>query len=343
MISSSALDGPRWHRLATGAVLFLGAVIIGVALSAAAAFSEGVGLSTRIGLGAGGVSALTVAWWCARYWYAAFCEGRRAEPGRGAECLALAAALGRRGRGVRCHRGPRPGPRRQWGMVRARHRRGPGSARASSVCRAGVRGGGACAGLAAYDGSRAGVVAAAGGAVALPPRLGAHRLTSTALVGAGRSPYTRPEMTDFDVADADRDEAFAVWHAECARSRAVVDTLKSLDTRDTTGADPAGNGEAYSLRRVLPAEDRGVRPPQPPRRPAEGADRRRHGRAAGGRTRGRPEPRRLAPAGPARSRPAGPARRRTGPAHADEGDENSHGPLHSTADHRARRIQHQGA
>ncbi|MFE0175269.1 DinB family protein [Streptomyces sp. NPDC059002] len=50
---------------------------------------------------------------------------------------------------------------------------------------------------------------------------------------------------DFDVADADPDEAFEVWHAECARSRALVDAADSLDTtvrfRD----------ETYSLRYIL--------------------------------------------------------------------------------------------
>lgn len=53
------------------------------------------------------------------------------------------------------------------------------------------------------------------------------------------------EHADFDVADADPDEAFAVWHAECARSRAVVDGLDSLDF--TVGF----RGDSYSLRYVL--------------------------------------------------------------------------------------------
>ncbi|MBW5426241.1 DUF664 domain-containing protein, partial [Streptomyces sp. BG9H] len=53
------------------------------------------------------------------------------------------------------------------------------------------------------------------------------------------------EPADFDVADADPDEAFGVWHAECARSRAVVDALDSLDA---TGEH---DGETYSLRYVL--------------------------------------------------------------------------------------------
>ncbi|WP_399928181.1 DinB family protein [Streptomyces kanamyceticus] len=53
------------------------------------------------------------------------------------------------------------------------------------------------------------------------------------------------EHADFDVADADPDEAFEVWHAECARSRAVVDALDSLD------ATADFRGDTYSLRYVL--------------------------------------------------------------------------------------------
>ncbi|MEU7649695.1 DinB family protein [Streptomyces huasconensis] len=53
------------------------------------------------------------------------------------------------------------------------------------------------------------------------------------------------EHADFDVADADPDEAFEVWHAECARSRAVVDALESLDTAVDF------RGDTYSLRYVL--------------------------------------------------------------------------------------------
>ncbi|RFS84888.1 DinB family protein [Actinomadura spongiicola] len=35
--------------------------------------------------------------------------------------------------------------------------------------------------------------------------------------------------TDFEVDTADPDEAFAAWHEECARSRAIVDAADSLD------------------------------------------------------------------------------------------------------------------
>ncbi|MFG2823948.1 DinB family protein [Kitasatospora sp. NPDC048365] len=37
-------------------------------------------------------------------------------------------------------------------------------------------------------------------------------------------------FAEFDVADADPDEAFRVWDEECARSRATVDAAESLDT-----------------------------------------------------------------------------------------------------------------
>lgn len=63
-----------------------------------------------------------------------------------------------------------------------------------------------------------------------------------------RSPWTPPGSTDwadFDVADADVDEAFAVWHEECARARTVVDDAASLDATGTLGQ------EEYSVRYVL--------------------------------------------------------------------------------------------
>ncbi|WP_369211627.1 DinB family protein [Streptomyces flavofungini] len=56
------------------------------------------------------------------------------------------------------------------------------------------------------------------------------------------------EPADFDVADADPDEAFEVWRAECARSRAIVDALGSPGSLDVT---VDFRGEAYSLRYVL--------------------------------------------------------------------------------------------
>ncbi|WP_157872224.1 hypothetical protein [Streptomyces silaceus] len=53
---------------------FVGAVLTFVA------FGDGIGAWARAGLAAGALSTFTVAWWCARYWYAAYCDGRRAEP-----------------------------------------------------------------------------------------------------------------------------------------------------------------------------------------------------------------------------------------------------------------------
>ncbi|WP_370409624.1 DinB family protein [Streptomyces fradiae] len=63
-----------------------------------------------------------------------------------------------------------------------------------------------------------------------------------------RSPWTPPGATDwadFDVDDADVDEAFAVWRAECARARHFVDAAPSLDVTGSLG------DETYSLRYVL--------------------------------------------------------------------------------------------
>ncbi|MEU1120755.1 MULTISPECIES: DinB family protein [unclassified Streptomyces] len=53
------------------------------------------------------------------------------------------------------------------------------------------------------------------------------------------------EYADFDVADADPDEAFEVWHTECGRSRAIVDAVDSLD------ATVDFRDETYSLRYIL--------------------------------------------------------------------------------------------
>ncbi|MFE0175270.1 hypothetical protein ACFWZ2_23415 [Streptomyces sp. NPDC059002] len=78
-ISPRALDGSRRHRLVVGTMLFLGTGGIGTGLLIAM-FAAGTGMPARTGLGAGAVAFLTVAWWCARYWYAAFCTGRREPP-----------------------------------------------------------------------------------------------------------------------------------------------------------------------------------------------------------------------------------------------------------------------
>ncbi|MFF0291856.1 DinB family protein [Streptomyces sp. NPDC005262] len=52
-------------------------------------------------------------------------------------------------------------------------------------------------------------------------------------------------FAEFHVQDADVDEAFEVWHEECARARAVAASFNSLD--DTVGF----RGETISLRYVL--------------------------------------------------------------------------------------------
>ncbi|MEV8624660.1 DinB family protein [Streptomyces sp. NPDC051079] len=65
---------------------------------------------------------------------------------------------------------------------------------------------------------------------------------------SSHSPWTPAGSTDwadFDVDDADVDEAFAVWREECRRARAIVDAADSLDV--TGHIDE----EAFSLRYVL--------------------------------------------------------------------------------------------
>ncbi|MGW6914382.1 DinB family protein [Kitasatospora sp. NPDC054939] len=58
-------------------------------------------------------------------------------------------------------------------------------------------------------------------------------------------PRTNGEPAEFQVADADVDEAFAFWHAACENSRAAADAFASLD--DTVDF----RGEVVSLRYVL--------------------------------------------------------------------------------------------
>jgi hypothetical protein len=52
---------------------------------------------------------------------------------------------------------------------------------------------------------------------------------------------------DFESLDGDIDEAFAVWRAECERSREIVAATPSLDQTGTR----ARTGEPVSLRRIL--------------------------------------------------------------------------------------------
>lgn len=78
-ISHRALDGSRRHRLAVGTMLFVIMLMLGTGMTAEAVNSE-VGALARVGFAAGALSVYAVAWWCIRYWYAAFSQGRRAEP-----------------------------------------------------------------------------------------------------------------------------------------------------------------------------------------------------------------------------------------------------------------------
>lgn len=54
---------------------------------------------------------------------------------------------------------------------------------------------------------------------------------------------------DFDVLDGDVAEAFAVWHAECDRSRQIVADTESLEET----AIESSSGQPISLRRILVA------------------------------------------------------------------------------------------
>lgn len=53
------------------------------------------------------------------------------------------------------------------------------------------------------------------------------------------------EFAEFDIESADPDEAFRIWHEECARSRAIVDGAESLD------ATGSYHDEVFSLRYIL--------------------------------------------------------------------------------------------
>ncbi|WP_331766779.1 DinB family protein [Embleya sp. NBC_00896] len=57
--------------------------------------------------------------------------------------------------------------------------------------------------------------------------------------------YPPGQYADFDVDEADVDEAFQVWHDECARARAVVAAAESLAVTGRAA------GDVYSLRWVL--------------------------------------------------------------------------------------------
>ncbi|WP_103354943.1 DinB family protein [Amycolatopsis sp. CA-128772] len=55
-----------------------------------------------------------------------------------------------------------------------------------------------------------------------------------------------PEQ-DFTALDGDVDEAFALWHAECARAREIVDEAGSLDQTGTRRS----TGEPFTLRWLM--------------------------------------------------------------------------------------------
>ncbi|MEU6084283.1 hypothetical protein [Streptomyces sp. NPDC047108] len=78
-IPARALDGGRRHRLAVGTMLFLLMLFAGTVMTAVAV-SGFDGPLAKAGIGAAAVSAYLLAWWSARYWYAAWTTGRRPEP-----------------------------------------------------------------------------------------------------------------------------------------------------------------------------------------------------------------------------------------------------------------------
>ncbi len=61
-------------------MLFVFMMLVGAVLTAIAFQSTGGDALAVVGVGAAAVSAYLLAWWSARYWYSAFCEGRRPEP-----------------------------------------------------------------------------------------------------------------------------------------------------------------------------------------------------------------------------------------------------------------------
>lgn len=79
-LPSSVLDGSRRQRLAVGAMLFVLMVALGVGLTLTALQAAGGDVLPAIGVAAAAVSAYPLVWWSARYWYAAFSEGRHTEP-----------------------------------------------------------------------------------------------------------------------------------------------------------------------------------------------------------------------------------------------------------------------
>jgi hypothetical protein len=67
-------------REVEGAAAFALAAVFAVVLTVVAVGGAGGGVLASVGFGAAAVSLHALAWWCARFWYAAFCKGRRTEP-----------------------------------------------------------------------------------------------------------------------------------------------------------------------------------------------------------------------------------------------------------------------
>ncbi|MGW6026455.1 hypothetical protein [Streptomyces sp. NPDC055099] len=78
-ISPHGLEGSRRHRMAVGTLLFLLMLVLGAGMTGEVV-RDGAGTLWRVTFAVGALSVFTVAWWCVRYWYAAFTQGRRAEP-----------------------------------------------------------------------------------------------------------------------------------------------------------------------------------------------------------------------------------------------------------------------
>jgi hypothetical protein len=79
-IPRNALDGSRRSRLAKGVMLCIIMLMLGVGLTVTTFQGTGGDVPAMVGFAAAAVSAYLLAWWSARYWYAAFSEGRRPEP-----------------------------------------------------------------------------------------------------------------------------------------------------------------------------------------------------------------------------------------------------------------------
>ncbi|EFL22276.1 hypothetical protein SSOG_01988 [Streptomyces himastatinicus ATCC 53653] len=78
-IPPNALSGSRRHRLIVGGMLTPFMALMGVTLSIVAVNTTDSPLP-MIGFAAAALSVLAVAWWCARYWYAAFRETPEPNP-----------------------------------------------------------------------------------------------------------------------------------------------------------------------------------------------------------------------------------------------------------------------